>query len=443
MEKKIWLIWIKMDKIKHKNQDFGTFARGRFKKVFHLSDLKKISKGDLVHIVYDGDILGLVIRAIDLGVVGFAGNFGKTDHGVIAAKELGISFHLTSMNFSGDKIYSLSNNEVIEGPVKFPTKKKNLIQTRISTDKKVCINLGFPNRCISDLSVLPDLADGVGFARMEFAILEMMAGQHPLKYLKKHGPNKFSDELYKHFAKSVKRFEGKIFWIRTDDFSPNNLFHLKGGKDYEKETSNEIVGFRGIARSIDNKWLNLGNFEPSLDNVSWPGLQFEVINRLASEFPATKIGLFAPMVHNAQEYKTWKSLAQKIITSPVAYGVMVEIPALSGEGILPFLEENLIDFMIFGTNDLTSLILGVDRSDVRLSHLFNEENPAVLRAILKTIEYCKAYGVSTAIGGQAASRPSMISHLYKAGLDIFSVNPDLTTVQNTKKVLFNLEKKQI
>lgn len=405
----------------------GSFKK--FKTARYYKDLDKIEKGDWVIFEVKGDLLVYVVKAADRGASGFIADCGKTNHGVIAARELGIPFYIGDVN----KI--LSEN-VFE-------KKRSIGQVKpykIKTKTQVFINLGFPKRSIVKNPSLPEIADGIGFARIEFVILEVTSGYHPISYIAKYGPAKFEDEIYNHFKDAVDKFAGKRFWIRTDDFSPNQLLTLKGGKKYESGTFDELVGFRGIARAIDYKWQDLGNFEPSLKGVSWINLQFRAIARLARDFPKTRLGIFAPMVHDVSEYKKWLSKAKKVIKSNMDYGVMVEVPAIAGNGIKPFLTERLIDFAIIGSNDLTALTLGIDRSDLRFSKLFDEENPRVLDAMKQTIKLCKQNGVLTAIGGEVASRESLMTKLYNSRIDIFSVSPNAETIYKARRHISNLEK---
>lgn len=401
----------------------------KIKTVKKFKDIKSVEKNDWVVLKARGDLLVYVVRAADRGASGFISDCGRTNHGVIAAKELGLPFYM------GD-IEKIFNDNILVKERKPQLKSKN-----VETSSKVFINLGFPKRTIAKNPFLPEVADGVGFARIEFVILEITSGRHPIEYIAKYGTEKFENEIYNHFKDAVGKFEGKRFWIRTDDFSPNQLLTLKGGKKYESGTFDELVGFRGIARAIDNNWRNLGNFESKLAGISWINIQFKAINRLAKDFFNTKLGIFAPMVHDVSEYKKWLSLGKKIIKNNIDWGVMVEVPAITGNGIKPFLAENLIDFMIIGSNDLTALMLGIDRTDLRFGQLFNEENPSVLGAMIQTIKLCKKNKVLTAIGGEAASKKSLMTKLYSCGIDIYSVTPNAETIYKSRQHLANLDKK--
>ena len=94
--------------------------------------------------------------------------------------------------------------------------------------------------------------------------------------------------------------------------------------------------------------------------------------------------------------------------------------------------------MIFGTNDLTQLTLGVDRNNMKISNMFTEKHPAVLRLIKNVIDECKKNGVESYIGGQAGSDPEMANELIRYGISGFSVNPD--AVSKIRRIVSNIEK---
>jgi len=92
-----------------------------------------------------------------------------------------------------------------------------------------------------------------------------------------------------------------------------------------------------------------------------------------------------------------------------------------------------IDFISFGTNDLTQFTLGVDRNNTKVQKLYNELHPAVLREISHVIQICKKRGVKTSICGQAGSNPNMVRFLVEIGIDSISANPD--AVQTVRKIV--------
>lgn len=427
--------------VESKNFGADRAVHGIVRTVRRKKDLDKILSGDIVFFEKcTEDPLVMVVRAIDKGAAGFLGDLGRTHHGVIAAKELGRPFYFMAGPGIVEGItYTLANGMVREGHHEIPHEQKKTEANRIFTKKKVMINMGFPSRGIMENTALAQEADGVGFARIEFVILEILEGIHPIHYLLANSAKVLEDNIYEHFFSAVRAFTGKSFWIRTDDFSPRQLFTLDGGEQYEEGRFEELVGFRGIARAVDPRWLNLGSIEEKLEGISWIGIQMRAIARLCQTCPETRIGVFAPMVHDVNEFRTWRMLAEKELGKNAQYGVMVEVPSIAGEGIRPFLDERLISFMVIGSNDLTALTMGIDRNDPRLSHLFNEEHPSVMRLIKDTIRLCEENGVMTAIGGEAASRESMIETLFHAGISAFSVAPDRETIRRVREKISMLE----
>ena len=121
----------------------------------------------------------------------------------------------------------------------------------------------------------------------------------------------------------------------------------------------------------------------------------------------------------------------------IAFGIMCETPA--AVFIIDELCQDGIDFVSFGTNDLTQTILGVDRNNENIAKLYSEFHPAVLRAIESVIKTCKAFRVETSVCGQAGSNPKMAEFLVEKGIDSISANID--AVHEIRKVVYETEKK--
>jgi len=147
-----------------------------------------------------------------------------------------------------------------------------------------------------------------------------------------------------------------------------------------------------------------------------------------------------PFVINVDEVVKAKELMREVGLEPiegVEFGVMIETPASCW--IIEDLCKEGINFISFGTNDLTQLTLGVDRNNSRIQNLFDEMHPAVLKQMKKVIKICKNYGVETSICGQAGSNPEMAKFLVKTGIDSISVNTD--SVHKIRKIVAMEEKK--
>ena len=156
----------------------------------------------------------------------------------------------------------------------------------------------------------------------------------------------------------------------------------------------------------------------------------------------TNIGIMLPFVIRANEVRQAKEIMKEVGLIPhdqVEFGVMIETPAACW--VIDEIIAEGIDFISFGTNDLTQTTLGIDRNNERISKLFDEMHPAVLGEMAMVIKACKKAGVKTSICGQAGSRPEMAEFLVKQGIDSISANPD--AVDTIRETVARVEKKLI
>jgi len=199
---------------------------------------------------------------------------------------------------------------------------------------------------------------------------------------------------------------------RATDFKSNEYKNLDGGKDFEPEEPNPLLGFRGAYRYISIPEV----FE----------LELEAIKRVRNKHGFKNLWLMIPFVRTPKELLEVK----RIITS---YGLsrgasfklwmMVEIP--SNFILLKDFIEVGIDGVSIGSNDLTMLVLGLDRDNAEVAHGFNEMDPAVLYALRRTIKTCNKYGISSSICGQAPSQyPELLEKLVGWGITSISLSPD-------------------
>ncbi len=268
-------------------------------------------------------------------------------------------------------------------------------------------------------------ADGVGLLRAEHMITS--TGKHPAEFIRQ-GQEK---ELVAAVKKGVKivasLFKGKPVWYRTFDARTDEFRGLEGGEKEPKE-DNPMLGWHGIRRDLDT---------PEMLRA-----QFKAIKELREE-GLDNVGIMLAFVQSAEEVRKAKELAKEVgligESNGAQFGVMIETPA-SVWGIDEILKEG-IDFVSFGTNDLTQLTLGIDRNNVKIQSLFTELHPAVLRSIRHVIRKCRKAGVITSICGQAGSKPEMVKHLVKFGIDSISANIDAvdkvrqTTLLEEKKLI--------
>jgi pyruvate,water dikinase len=411
------------------NTGFETIVSGKLRTINNNSEMGNIETGDIVMIspkLYGGDGLLPIYRAIKQGAVGIIRTGGKVDHGAIASKELGVPCVLINHNVEDldryeNKVVTINRGSVFSTgctPVEDP-----LPSIYEQTKRKVKINLGFPD-VIEKYPVLAEKSDGVAFTRFEFIMLEILNGLHPLSYIKRYGSEQLALKIADAIRPVVREFAkyDKEVWLRTDDFSPEFLIAMEDGEKYEQHETNPNSGWRGIRRSIQQKDMIIP--------------QFMAVRKLLEE-GYTNIGLFPPMTSFYREYKEWKSLAISYGLDRVKFGLMVETPsaALTIENFI-----NDIDFVIFGSNDLTQFTLGIDRSNSRLTDMFDEKEEAVLKLMKGVIEVCNQHGVETTIGGQAGSDQTLINKLINYGISGTSVNPDPWTLSTIKGFISEKEK---
>ncbi|MDP2974002.1 MAG: aldolase/citrate lyase family protein, partial [Candidatus Diapherotrites archaeon] len=153
------------------------------------------------------------------------------------------------------------------------------------------------------------------------------------------------------------------------------------------------------------------------------------------------LGVMLPFVQSVEELRKAKEIAQEIglQREKVRFGVMVETPAAVWS-IDELIKEG-IDFVSFGTNDLTQLTLGIDRNNEKIQKQFNELHPAILRQLRYVIKKCKRAGVQTSICGQAGSNKEMVKQLVRFGIDSVSANID--AVEEIRRTVLIEEKKLI
>jgi len=267
-------------------------------------------------------------------------------------------------------------------------------------------------------------ADGVGLLRAEHMITE--SGMHPAEFIREGKEDELIEAVKKGIKKVAELFKDKPVWYRTFDARSDEFRNLKGGEKEPKE-DNPMIGWHGIRRSLD---------EPKLIQA-----EFKAIKELTEE-GFTNLGVMLPFVISASELKKAKELAREVGLEPrkdVQFGVMIETPAAVW-AIDELIEEGM-DFVSFGTNDLTQLTLGIDRNNEQIQKLFSELHPAVLRSCEHVIKKCNKAGVITSICGQAASNEEMVEKLVKFGIKSVSANID--AVENIKRHVLIMEKEEL
>ncbi|MEM5853251.1 MAG: PEP/pyruvate-binding domain-containing protein [Candidatus Aenigmatarchaeota archaeon] len=270
------------------------------------------------------------------------------------------------------------------------------------TVTQIKVNLAFPE----NVEEIARKVDGVGLLRIEHMITK--AGIHPAKLVKEGKTEEYVKILLNGIRPVAKAFHPKPVWVRSLDARSDEFRNLEGGENEPRE-DNPMLGWHGIRRSLD---------EPELLKA-----EFEAIKRLHAE-GLNNVHVMLPFVISVEELRKAREIAKEVgLPTSCEIGIMVETPA-AALTIEDFCKEG-IDFISFGTNDLSQLVLGIDRNNEKLAKIFTETHSGVKKLIKYVIKVCKSYNVETSICGEAPSNlPEFVEFLVKAGIDSISVNID-------------------
>jgi len=367
---------------------------------------------------------------------------GQTSHAAIVSRELGIpcivGTEIGTKKLKSKKVYTVNGKTgaVYQGG-KLPDKQsilktKNLkkispkqLEPDIkATATKVYVNLGEPELAdtISQRNV-----DGIGLLRAEFMIAQM--GIHPKKLIHDKKQDKFVASLTDNLEKFAKAFYPRPVIYRTTDFKTNEYANLIGGKDYEPEEANPMIGYRGAFRYIhDQKVFDL---------------ELKAILNVRKKLGFTNLWLMVPFVRTVNQLIKVKKIISAhglIRSASFKLWMMVEIP--SNVILLDDFIKVGIDGISIGTNDLTMLILGTDRDNSEVAPIFDERNPAVLWALKKIITTANKHKITSSICGQAPSvYPDLTQKLVKWGITSVSVSPDM--IDQTREIIYKSEHRLI
>ena len=251
--------------------------------------------------------------------------------------------------------------------------------------------------------------DGVGLLRAEFLLTDALGGEHPRRLIADGRDAEFVTKLSDALVRICRPFAPRPVIYRTTDFRTNEFRNLVGG-EVEDVEANPMIGYRGCYRYTQ---------EPEVFR-----LELEALAVVREQLPNLHVML--PFVRTAWELE---NCLDQIGASRLGgqrglhRWVMAEVPSIIYR--IPDYAALGIDGVSIGSNDLTQLMLGVDRDSERCSELFDEEDPAVLGAIRDIISACAEVGITSSFCGQApTNRPNYAEHLVRAGITSISVNPD-------------------
>ncbi len=385
---------------------------------------------------------------------------GRTCHAAIISRELGIPCVIGTGN--GDEVIksgqpvtvSCCEGEtgyVYDGLLDFEVEKINLNEAP-RTRTRIMMNVGMPEKAFSQ-AMIP--CDGVGLARQEF-IISSHIGIHPLALIEYHKLAEaarkdnttagivynidqitsvyqektafFIDKLSEGVGRIAAAFYPNDVIVRLSDFKTNEYANLLGGNLYEPSESNPMIGWRGASRYYDEA------FKPAFR------LECLALKKARSEMGLTNIKIMVPFCRTPEE-------GEKVIALMKEFGlvqgeeglevyVMCEIPS---NVILADRFADIFDGFSIGSNDLTQLVLGLDRDSSIVAALYDERNDAVRRMIGQVIAVAREKGRKIGICGQAPSDfPEFTEFLVESGIDSISLIPD--TVIKTRMIVAEKER---
>jgi len=365
---------------------------------------------------------------------------GRTSHAAIVSRELGLpavvgTGHATEV-LEDDQEVTLSCAEgseghIYEGKLKYQETEIDLANLP-KTKTRVMLNVGTPAGAFRWWQ-LP--CRGIGLARIEF-IVNNIIKIHPMALVdfdrvKDASERRLIKEMTRHYEDKKEYFidlmacgiakiaasqypEPTI--VRMSDFKTNEYANLIGGKSFEPEEANPMLGFRGASRYYNDR------YRPAFD------LECQAIRRAREKIGLTNILVMIPFCRTLEEadevIKVMRENGLKQGKDGLEIYVMCEIPSnvLLAEGF-----SDRFDGFSIGSNDLTQLVLGVDRDSAELASLFDEGNEAVKTMIREVIKKAHAHTPKRKVGicGQAPSdKPGFAEFLVQAGIDSISLNPD-------------------
>ncbi|MCU1724981.1 MULTISPECIES: phosphoenolpyruvate synthase [Pseudomonas] len=407
---------------------------GKVRVIHDVSEMDKVQPGDvLVSDMTDPDWEPVMKRASAI----VTNRGGRTCHAAIIARELGIPAvvgcgNATQVLKDGQGVtVSCAEGDtgfIFEGELGFDI-RQNSVDAMPDLPFKIMMNVGNPDRAF-DFAQLPNA--GVGLARLEF-IINRMIGVHPKALLNYAGlPQELKESVDKRIAgynDPVEFYVEKLvegistlaaaFWpkkviVRLSDFKSNEYANLIGGKLYEPEEENPMLGFRGASRYISE------SFRDCFD------LECRALKRVRDVMGLTNVEIMVPFVRTLGEAsQVVDLLAEKGLgrgVNGLRVIMMCELPsnAILAEEFLEY-----FDGFSIGSNDLTQLTLGLDRDSGIIAHLFDERNPAVKKLLSNAIQACNKAGKYIGICGQGPSdHPDLAKWLMEQGIESVSLNPD-------------------
>ena len=373
-------------------------SSGKIKIVKSMEDLHQVNQGEvLVTKMTNPDMV--VTMQKSSAIVTDEG--GITSHAAIVSREMGIPAVVgtreATLKLKDGEIITVNGftGKIYKGKIS-ETIKKEVFPVTAETKTKIKVTIDLPK--FAERAAKTKLKE-VGLLRIEGIIAE--SGKHPGYFLKQKKLQEYEEIIFQGVKEISKHFDS--LWVRTSDVRSDEFHNLKGAPE-EIET-NPMLGMHGIRYGLKNPEILKAEIK-ALKKISQNG---------------KKIGLMLPQIISLDEIKKVKEILNELNFDDVKLGIMVETPA-SVQIINKICQEG-IDFISFGTNDLTQYTLAIDRGNEQVQELYNEMNPAILSQLEYVIRICKRNNVETSICGQAANKKEMVEFLVGKKIDSLSLTP--------------------
>jgi pyruvate,water dikinase len=344
---------------------------------------------------------------------------GMTCHAAIVSREMGLPCVVGTRNatkvLKDQMLVTVDGTHgvVYEGKLKEEKKPEEdaigvAKAAPVVTATKVYVNLAMPHEAER---IAREDVEGVGLLRAEFMVIDACDGVHPRQLMEEGKSNQFVDAMVRKLRIFTRAFYPRPIIYRAIDFRTNEFRNLRGGDKYETVEQNPMIGFRGCYRYV----LNPDLFE----------LELKVLQKVREQ--DKNLHLMIPFVRTLWEFKKCKKIIDDSELGDdreMELWVMAEVPS-----VVYWLEDYAkagITGVSIGSNDLTQLVLGVDRDSEVCAPLYDERDKAVLEAIKSIIKTCRKMGITCSICGQAPSNyPDFAEKLVDWGITSVSVNPDV------------------
>ncbi|MFA5860245.1 MAG: phosphoenolpyruvate synthase [Candidatus Thermoplasmatota archaeon] len=412
-------------------------ASGKVALLQTIEEMDKVQMGDiLVTVMTTPDMVPAMKRAAAI----ITDEGGMTCHAAIVARELGVPAIVGTKTgtkmLSDNMLITVDGDKghVMEGGAKAAAViaekggasqemarplPKGIGGVKPLTATQVKVNISMPEAIDRAMSTDPD---GVGLLRIEHIVLGL--GKHPLTFIRGGKEDEYVDYLVRSIKAVAEPMFPRPVWVRTLDAPTDEFRSMEGGGD-EPHEHNPMLGWRGIRRGLE---------QPELLKA-----ELKAIKKVISQ-GFTNVGVMLPLVQHPDEIRAAKKLMREVGLEPhkdCEFGIMIEIPAAAL--IIDSLLDEGLDFVSFGTNDLTQYTLAVDRNNENVAKLYSEFHPAVGKLIQMTIEACRPRGVQTSICGQAGSNPKFVEKLI--GWGITSVSANIDALPRVRETIARAEQK--